>query len=198
LKSFKIAQIEYTLHTVFHNADHCLILTANKSSFMRSINKTNAIRFAILFFSFCIIGLRSHAQSADCGPINSTKLKELLIGMGFSVKNTNESGKPDKFEIKNVNNGLDIPTSYEISPSTNYIWLTVFLGKANYEDSCEINTDLLKQNAIIQPCLFYITAKGNLMMGLPVENRAVTAAVLKRTNDFISKQVGNTKEYWSH
>ena len=117
--------------------------------------------------------------------------------MGFTVKNVNESGKPDKFEVKNSNAGLDIPTTYEISPSTNYIWLTVYLGKANYEDSAQINTDLLKQNASIQPCLFYITAKGNLMMGLPVENRAVTAAVLKRCNDFISKKVGDSKLYWS-
>ena len=55
---------------------------------------------------------------------------------------------------------------------------------------------LLKQNAVIQPCLFYITAKGNLMMGLPVENRAVTAAVLKRCTDFVSKRVADTKNDW--
>jgi len=163
---------------------------------MQATIKKRLIRFATLFFFLCIIVSTSSAQ--DCGPINSSKLKELLIGMGFAVKNTNDQGKPDKFEIKNSNAGLDIPTTYEISASTNYIWLTVYLGKADYEDSAEINTELLKQNAAIQPCLFYITAKGNLMMGLPVENRAVTAAVLKRCNDFISKNVGNTKFYWSH
>lgn len=163
---------------------------------MRSFNKSNVSRFVYLFFFLCIIASRSLAQ--DCGPINSVKLKELLTGMGFTVKNTNEEGKSDKFEIKNASGGLDIPTSYEISASTNYIWLTVFLGKANYEDSAQKNTNLLKQNAAIQPCLFYITAKGNLMMGLPVENRAVTSAVLKRCNDFISARVADTKTYWGN
>jgi len=152
------------------------------------------LKHIVCIFFFACMGLQASAQ--DCGPINSTKLKELLTGMGFTVKNINEAGKADKFEIKNSSEGLDIPTGYEISPSTNYIWLTVFLGKANYVDSCERNTNLLKQNAAIQPCLFYITAKGNLMMGLPLENRAITAAVLKRCNDFISKRVGETKYYW--
>ena len=147
-----------------------------------------------VFFLSCCIAFHSHAQ--DCGPINTTKLKELLTGMGFVVKNTNEAGKPDKFEIKNASGGLDIPTTYEISASTNYIWLTVFLGKAS-DENAETNTNLLKQNANIQPCLFYITAKGNLMMGLPVENRAVTATVLKRCNDFLAARVAETKDYWT-
>lgn len=134
-------------------------------------------------------------RAQDCGPINSTQLKEMLEQMGYTVKNTNEAGKDDKFEIKTSAGGLDIPISFEISASTNYIWLTVFLGKP--ESGTFTNTDdLLKQNANIQPCLFYITAKGNLMMGLPVENRAVTSAVLKRTTDFITNRVSDTKTDW--
>ena len=88
---------------------------------MLLIKKNRIIHVGVLFFFFCTIGLRSGAQ--DCGPINSSQLKELLKGMGFTVKNVNEKGKADKFEIKNSNAGLDIPTGYEISPSTNYIWL---------------------------------------------------------------------------
>jgi len=162
---------------------------------MRSSYNLQLKNILCIFFFVCCMGLQSSAQ--DCGPISTTRLKELLTGMGFTVKNTNEEGKTEKFEIKNAAGGLDIPTTYEISGSTNYIWITVFLGKAKDEGSAA-NTDLLKQNANIQPCLFYITAKGNIMMGLPVENRAVTSAVLKRCNDFISARVGETKTYWQN
>ena len=159
---------------------------------MRSICKRPFIHFVLILVLLSVTHLRSAAQ--DCGPITSTKLKEFLTQMGFAVKNINEAGKADKFEIKNATNGLDIPTSYEISASTNYIWITVFLGKAQSDSS--INNNLLRQNAVIQPCFFYFSAKGNLMMGLPVENRAVTTAVLKRCNDFLSNRVGDTKSYW--
>ena len=148
-----------------------------------------------LFLTLLCISTVFFTRAQDCGPINTTQLRSMLEQMGYTVKKTNEAGKPDKFEIKTSNAGLDIPISLEISASTNYIWLTVFLGK--WESGSSISSeDLLKQNAAIQPCLFYFTAKGNLMMGLPVENRAVTSAVLKRTTDFITTRVGETKMYW--
>jgi hypothetical protein len=135
------------------------------------------------------------ASAQDCGPINLGKVKELLTGLGFSPRPSTDTGKVIKYIIDNKGNSFNIPTSFEISASTNYIWLSVNLGEAP-SDSCETNTLLLKKNASVQPAFFYISSLRKLMMSIAIENRAVTAAVIKRCNDFIVKQVEATKDLW--
>lgn len=149
-------------------------------------------KIIICIFSFFLVQL---VKAQDCGPINFSKLKELLVGLGFDPKPGSDTGKTTKWIIANTGSGLNVPTGYEISPSTNYIWITINLGVApeSWDDK---NNDLLKKNTDIQPCFFYITKQGNLQIALAVENRAVTSAVLKRCNDFIVKRVGDTKELW--
>ena len=100
----------------------------------------------------------------------------------------------EKYEIKINKGGLDIPMGLEISPSTNYIWLTVNLGKAP-SDSLKYFR-FIKQNSKIQPALFYVTDAGNLMMGLPVDNRGINNALLKRYTEFIAGKVADTKDSW--
>ena len=135
------------------------------------------------------------ASAQDCGPITLDKLKELLTSLNYDPKPSSDTGKVKKWIVTNTGSSLNVPTAYEISPSTNYIWLTVNLGNAP-TDSCEKNTALLRKNMDIQPCFFYITSKNLLMMALAVENRAVTSAVLKRCNDFIVKRVEETQDTW--
>lgn len=134
-------------------------------------------------------------SAQDCGPIDRPKLKELLTGLGFEVKTTTNTDKTENYEITNKSTSLNVPTKYEISPSTNYIWITINLGTAS-RDTVTVYSKLIKQNANIQPAFFYVTQKGNLMIGMPIENRAVTAAVLRRCNDFIVKRVEDTKADW--
>jgi hypothetical protein len=71
----------------------------------------------------------------------------------------------------------------------------VFLGKAP-DDTSSIFYNLIKQNTKIQPALFYVTDKNNLMMGLPVDNRGINNVLLKRYTDFISGKVADTKSFW--
>ncbi|MEQ1934967.1 MAG: hypothetical protein ABL962_14000 [Fimbriimonadaceae bacterium] len=62
----------------------------------------------------------------------------------------------------------------------------------------EKHTEMLKRNFKIQPCFFYITEKGNMMMGLPVENRQVSSAVMRRTVDLIVGSVVDTQKVWDN
>ena len=84
---------------------------------------------------------------------------------------------------------------YEISASTNFIWITSFLGKSDSTDA-EKNLRLIKENANIQPSFFYVTAKGNLMLAVAVENRGVTAAILRRHIDKLVVDVSKTSYIW--
>jgi hypothetical protein len=155
---------------------------------------------AVILLSFVFFGFTSNAQGnagsapSDCGPINQSKLKELLVQLGHTPKEIVSTPGKEKYEIKITRDGLDVPMGLEVSPSTNYIWLTVFLGKAPSDSSKYFN--FLKQNSKIQPALFYVTDSGNLMMGLPVDNRGINNALLKRYTEFIAGKVADSKNIW--
>jgi hypothetical protein len=90
---------------------------------------------------------------------------------------------------------LNIPIGYEISPSGKYIWLTVNLGDSPAESSTK-SFALLRQNADIQPCFFYLTKSGRMMMALALENKNVSNADLRQKSEFVSENVGKTKDVW--
>jgi len=139
--------------------------------------------------------LSSFCNAQNCDPLTSAQLKEKLIQLGNEVKDITTTPDKEKYEVKYKSATLDVPVGYEISPSKNFVWLTVFLGPPR-ADSSLFNAALLKQNGVIQPCMFYITAKGNLMMGLAVENRGLTNAILKRYTDKIVADVTSTSSFW--
>ena len=178
------------------NATDYLLLNSNQKNHMQ---KQAILILSILFlFNF---GSTGNAQGnastptpSDCGPINQTQLKEILVQLGYTPKDIISTPGKEKYEIKLNRGGLDVPMGLEISPSTNYIWLTVFLGKAPSDSSKYFK--LLKHNSKIQPALFYVTDSGNLMMGLPVDNRGINNALLKRYTEFIAGKIADTKDTW--
>ncbi|HLO98182.1 MAG TPA: hypothetical protein VK171_06280 [Fimbriimonas sp.] len=123
----------------------------------------------------------------------ASQLREMLVNLGYEVKDLNTEAGKEKYSVTTVSAGLNIPVGFEISPSGSYIWQTVNLGLASSSTKFE---DLLKQNGIVQPTFFYITKSGALMAAQAIDNRAMTPAVLKRCHDKIVGDVGKTKEFW--
>ena len=86
---------------------------------------------AILLLSFLFLlnfAITGNAQDnagtptpSDCGPINQTKLKEILVQLGYTPKDIIATPGKEKYEIKLNRGGLDVPMGLEISPSKNYI-----------------------------------------------------------------------------
>lgn len=157
----------------------------NKSFFMKK-----QFLFALLCFVFSI-----QAMAQDGDAIGQSKLREMLVQLGYTVKDVDTVKGREKFEIKTTKDGLDVPILYQISASGSYMWLTVSLGNAPANESI-INAALLKQNAKIQPCQFYTTESGKLMMGLAVDNRGINNAQLRRYTEFITGKVVDTKPFW--
>ena len=168
-----------------------LLLSSNQKLFMQ---KQAVILLTFLLFCFTSNAQGNAGSPTDCGPINQSKLKELLVQLGYTPKEIVSTPGKEKYEIKITRNGLDVPMGLEVSPSTNYIWLTVFLGKAPSDSSKYFQ--FIKQNSKIQPALFYVTDSGNLMMGLPVDNRGINNALLKRYTEFIAGKVADSKNIW--
>lgn len=129
--------------------------------------------------------------------IDRKQLREMLVQLGYEVKDLVADPGKEKYTVTITKDGLDIPIGYEISPSNTYIWLTVNLGKPAEESSTK-NIALLKQNAKIQPTFFYVTDSGRLMAGLPIDNRGVTNAILRLRSDSIVDGVVKTKDLWTN
>jgi hypothetical protein len=153
------------------------------------MRKYGLIGLLVLLSCAFLLGFVQNSQ------IDRKQLRDMLVQMGYEVNDIVKDAGKEKYSVKFVNNGLDIPVGYEISPSNSYIWLTVNLGEAPTESSAK-TLALLKENAKIQPTFFYITASGRLMAALPIENRGVTNAVLRLRSESISENVGKTKETW--
>jgi hypothetical protein len=160
---------------------------------MDTMNKFKMTRVLIILFCSWLLPVFGHAQS--CDPITRPQLKEKLVQMGFEVNTISDKAGEEKYSVSHPGTGFNIPIGYEISPSTNFIWLTTNLGKAeNITD--EKSMEMIKENGKIQPCFFYITSSGIVMMALAVENRGVTAAVLRRHIDKIVADVSKTSAIW--
>jgi hypothetical protein len=148
---------------------------------------------ALLTCFFVFVGSASSQQ--PCDPIDRKQLREKLVQLGYDIKDLVTDPGKEKYSTVVVRDGLDIPIAFELSGSAKYIWLTVNLGNAPAAN-LELNNTLLKQNSKIQPCLFYITDAGRLMMGLPLNNLGVTNAYLRERIEFIATNVGSTKLLW--
>lgn len=150
------------------------------------------IKNTILIF---LLSIPIFAQSQTCEVLDRVQLKRMLTELGYTVKDVVTTVGKEKYQVDFTKDGLNIPIGYEISPSTNYIWLTINLGKA-LSDTSSNHFNLLKQNGKIQPCQFYITESGTLMLGLAIENRGVTNAILRRLSETVSNRVSETKLFW--
>ena len=157
------------------------------------MNQYRSVTFLVALFFACFFPLFANAQ--NCDVITRPQLKEKLEQMGFEVKTINDKVGEEKYSVSHPGSGFNVPVGYEISPSTNFIWLTTFLGKADTTNA-EKSLRMVRENANIQPSFFYITAKGNLMMGVGIENRGITNAILRRHIDKLVADVSKTSAIW--
>lgn len=159
---------------------------------MRRLKFVLASLVCIVALALMTAGFASAAAQDE--RLDAPKLKTVIEGLGYEVTYLNKEEGKEKFQFKVTKSGFDIPIAAEFSASKNYIWLTVFLGASKPTLKFE---EMLKQNFKIQPCLFYITEKGNLMMGIATDNRSVSPAVMKRNLEKLAEDAANTSELWS-
>jgi hypothetical protein len=147
--------------------------------------------------AIALVPSRIGAQGA-AGQLDATKLRDLIRNMGYEVKDLNTEAGKEKYSFEIKTEKHNVPMGAEISPSKNYIWLTVNLGSTSqYADLPDRSVKLLKQNAAIQPDFFYITSKDNLMLAVAADNRNMGPADFKRLVDKLAKDVDDTATIWS-
>jgi len=137
---------------------------------------------------------QSARASATDDKIDAAQLKSMIEGLGYETKALNAEVGKEKYTFTVKLSDYDVPIAAELSASTTYVWLTVFLGASKPTAKFE---DMLKRNYQIQPCQFYITTKGSLMMGVAIDNRQITPAVLKRNVDMLAENTTKSHEIWA-
>jgi hypothetical protein len=136
-------------------------------------------------------------------PVQSEKLdakglKTMLSSAGYEVKALNDKEGEELYEFKATAAPYDVFVSAQLSPSTNYVWLAVYFGEmAKREKKPDIYKKLLSENDKIKPCLFYVTEANALKMAMPIDNRGLQPADLKRTVEFLAKNVSETEDLWT-
>lgn len=134
-------------------------------------------------------------NAQTCDPVTAPQLRSIATQLGYTINDITTTVGSEKFSVTINKGGLDIPIALEISPSKKYVWLTVNLGTAKADTSVRHHA-LLKQNSVIQPCQFYISGSGLLMMGLPLENSGITNAFLREKLELVAKNVSNSETIW--
>lgn len=127
--------------------------------------------------------------------LTAPELKKMAEGLGYDVKDLNSEPGKEKYEVPTKTDKLNIPVSLEVSPSGNYVWLTVNLGN---NAPTKKHEEMLKSNANTQPTFMYITAKGNVMAAHPIDSRQISPAILKRCLDKIVADVDKTTSIWQN
>lgn len=150
---------------------------------------------ASAFLSLSVLPAIASPQGSD--GLNGSTLKQMIEGLGYEVKTLNDTAGKEKYEFTLTKDDIDVPVAAEVSPSKNYIWLTVYLGDAPKDtEPASKFAAFLKSNSRIQPTMFYITQSNHLMMGITIENRSVTPALFRRVVDKIVGDVVSTFELW--
>lgn len=134
-------------------------------------------------------------RAVQSGTIDRKQLRDMLVQLGYDVTDLVKDPGKEKYTVKMSRYDLDIPIGFELSSNNNYIWLTVNLGAAPAETAAK-NYALLRQNAKVQPSQFYITEGKRLMLAMPIDNRGVTNATLRKATESVAEDVGSTKAIW--
>jgi hypothetical protein len=153
--------------------------------------------YAVLGFLLLIASVALYGfGGAQADQIDAKRLRSMLVQMGYEIKDLETEVGKEKYQVKVVSSGYDVFVAYEVSKSKNYVWLTVLLGDAPAETSPKALA-MLKETSKIQPTMFYVSSTNKLMLGLPVDNRGITNAVLRQRTDAIADNVGKTADLWA-
>lgn len=127
------------------------------------------------------------------GGIDDAGLKTMVTNLGYTPKDLGEG----TLEIALTTTHLNIPTRMFLSKSKLKLWLSVTLalkdGVAKFtRDDLQ---KILETNVDIGPAHFMIEG-GSLKVKLPIDNRGLTPAVLRKELDYLSARVDETRAVW--
>lgn len=149
---------------------------------------------AMIGAGFITSGFAGAQGDEGASRLSAEDLRVMLSNLGHEVKQTNVEVGKEKYEFTVKTTGFNVPVGAEISPSKQFVWLTVSLGALNDKQDVK---ELLRLNGRIQPTQAYLTTKDTLMLALAVDNRAISPALMKSRIEKLSGDVEKSAPVWN-
>lgn len=145
-------------------------------------------KLAAPLFALLLLG-----QASPETKIRKAELRATLTKLGYEPKELGNG----VYEVETLKGKEKIFVSVSISPSENKIWLTGTYGVLTDREKQdpEFLLSLLEKNGEIQPAHFYVR-RGKLNIGIPVDNKQITAASLNKEINGFADVVVKTKPFW--
>lgn len=192
----------YHLPTGFARSYGIILSESFSILLIEGIMKITIFIGLIAGFLFGIVAFQSASVSAS--PSAETKLqgkayehediKGMLANLGYEPKDLGEN----IYEITVTKEGWDVFISVSLSRSKAKMWLVVNLG--NFGEKSKNDPKklyaLLQKNTDIQPAQFYIRGDG-LRLGVPLDNRALTPALIRKEIDTLADHTAKTEALWA-
>lgn len=132
---------------------------------------------------------------ADPGRLTDPQLFSLLQGLGVEPTKLSEVS----FRVTVKQDAWTVPVQFALSRSEDRIWITAFLGEVKEAELVPAAAlrALLSAYEKIAPAHFFLKEGGRkLHVGMAIDNRGVTAAVLRRDLDHLCAAIRATAEIW--
>lgn len=151
-----------------------------------------------LFAAISVLLLPSVADAqTGTAQLDYAGLKSMVKNMGYEPKDLDKTPGKEVAEFTVKGPKLTLYITTEVSSSKSYVWLTVSFGKTSEIKNFSARLEnLLKENAMIQPGQFFISKGGYLKYALPLENRGIDAALLRKRIDKVVEDVEDTAGVW--
>lgn len=156
----------------------------------------------IVGFLFGIFAFHSHTgiASPSAGAelqgkaYEHEEIKGMLTNLGFEPKDLGDN----IYEITVTKGDWDVFISVSLSRSKTKMWLVVNLGNFGEKSKGDPKKlyALLQKNTDIQPAQFYVRGDG-LRLGLPLDNRGLTPALIRKEIDTLVDHTAKTEALWA-
>ena len=160
---------------------------------------SNKIWMAAAIGLFTLATAKAADPAPVAGQINAEQLQEMLENLGYDVKVEKLASGNTLHWIKIKNKGSTYEVNVNISPSKTKLWTSVGLADVKPEHLAQADrmVKLLELNQKTGPTHFYYYAVHKMIYAAkPMDNRGVTAKLLREHLEDLMTQLATTEEHW--
>jgi len=140
------------------------------------------------------------AKSADGSSLNAESLKEMLTVLGYDFEIVKGASGGNIHYVKFVRNGMKYDVNVNIAPNGSKLWASVALADLTPEQGAQSDKllKLLEVNQKIGPAHFYYYVPHKMIyLARPMDNRAVTAKLLREHLEAVMDAVVANETTWN-
>jgi hypothetical protein len=152
------------------------------------------LAFAVVLALAPYARLEAQGEVPAEGTLTFESLGAMIAGLGYTT-----APKEGYHEVTISRGGIDLRVGLSLSGNMQRVWMSVYVAELPAAEKIPADWlyNLLTRADDIRPVHFFTRPKTALYMGLSIDNRAMTPAVLRRDFDWFVDTVVAAKDIWS-